>query len=245
MKCLWNICRNSENLWVLWVHTYYLKGNDTITAFVRPNSSWILKYIMNQRDKLGQIQQHWDQALSRQKFPMSAMYHGLTEEHQRVSWRSVMCGNKARPRAVICLWLACHKKLSTKDRLRRFGMIQSSDCSICNCADESINHLFFNCSGTREIWGNILDWLGRRHDPREWDMELAWIIENTKGKGWKSALLKMATAETVYNVWHYRNSMCFGTVVDKQVIERNIIDNIVYRSWQYPTLRSHVAKLMM
>ncbi|KAH1233546.1 Short-chain dehydrogenase TIC 32, chloroplastic [Glycine max] len=191
------------------------------------------------------IQQHWDQALSRQKFPMSAMYHGLTEEHQRVSWRSVMCGNKARPRAVICLWLACHKKLSTKDRLRRFRMIQSSDCSICNCADESINHLFFNCSGTREIWGNILDWLGRRHDPREWDMELAWIIENTKGKGWKSALLKMATAETVYNVWHYRNSMCFGTVVDKQVIERNIIDNIVYRSWQYPTLRSHVAKLMM
>lgn len=245
MKCLWNICRNSENLWVLWVHTYYLKGNDAITAFVRPNSSWILKNIMNQRDKLGQIQQHWDQALSRQKFPMSAMYHGLTEEHQRVPWRSVMCGNKARPRAVICLWLACHKKLSTKDRLRRFGMIQSSDCSICNCADESINHLFFNCSGTREIWGNILDWLGRRHDPREWDMELAWIIENTKGKGWKSALLKMATAETVYNVWHYRNSMCFGTVVDKQVIERNIIDNIVYRSWQYPTLRSHVAKLMM
>ncbi|XP_040872094.1 uncharacterized protein [Glycine max] len=245
MKCLWNICRNSENLWVLWVHTYYLKGNDAITAFVRPNSSWILKNIMKQRDKLGQIQQHWDQALSRQKFPMSAMYHGLTEEHQRVSWRSVMCGNKARPRAVICLWLACHKKLSTKDRLRRFGMIQSSDCSICNCADESINHLFFNCSGTREIWGNILDWLGRRHDPREWDMELAWIIENTKGKDWKSALLKMATAETVYNVWHYRNSMCFGTVVDKQVIERNIIDNIVYRSWQYPTLRSHVAKLMM
>ncbi|KAH1256677.1 putative ribonuclease H protein [Glycine max] len=167
MKCLWNICRNSENLWVMWVHTYYLKGNDAIAAFVRPNSSWILKNIMNQRDKLGQIQQHWDQALSRQKFPMSAMYHGLTEDHQRVPWRSVMCGNKARLRAVICLWLACHKKLSTKDRLRRFGMIKSSDCSICNCADESINHLFFNCSGTREIWGNILDWLGRRHDPRE------------------------------------------------------------------------------
>lgn len=27
MKCLWNICKKSGNMWVKWILTYYIKGD--------------------------------------------------------------------------------------------------------------------------------------------------------------------------------------------------------------------------
>ncbi|XP_014618090.1 uncharacterized protein [Glycine max] len=56
LKCLWNICSKDDNLWVKWIHAYFLKGNNVMSATVKSNSTWILKSIMKQRPQVSNLQ---------------------------------------------------------------------------------------------------------------------------------------------------------------------------------------------
>lgn len=60
-----------------------------------------------------------------------------------------------------------------------------------------------------------------------------------KGKSIRADLVKLAIAETVYGIWHYRNCVTFGIVIDGSEIGTKIIDKIVYRGWGKMKLRAH------
>lgn len=81
--------------------------------------------------------------------------------------------------------------------------------------------------------------------PLCWDEELNSLIRNTKGKGWRAYLLKLAATEALYGVWKYQNNKSYGNSVDNTKIVENILDMIVYMGWYSGTLRTHIAKLMM
>ncbi|XP_058725538.1 uncharacterized protein LOC131596817 [Vicia villosa] len=245
LKCLWNICCKADNMWVKWIHNYYIKGDDVMSTVVKKDSTWIYKSIMQQREILGQVQHHWDFAVSNHKFSMRKFYLTLNDDHTRVSWFRLMCHNRARPRAILCLWITCHGRFSTKVRLAQFGMFQDRICSLCEEQEETIDHLFFACSITKGIWSTVLQWLNIHHTPQDWTHELAWITGYAKGKGWRAMLMKMAIAETIYCIWQHQNNICFDNSVDNKNIERKIIDYIVYRGWKIPNLRRHITSLML
>lgn len=66
-----------------------------------------------------------------------------------------MYRNVARPCAKMTLWLACYKKLATKDRMKKFGMVENSSCSICG-RDESLDHLLYECAELKGIWCKVV-----------------------------------------------------------------------------------------
>lgn len=72
----------------------------------------------------------------------------------------------ARPRACICLWMLCLGRLATKGRLKRFGLIQETNCSLCHSVEEACNHFFFACLVAHDIWYKVLHWLDIIHDPQ-------------------------------------------------------------------------------
>lgn len=41
--------------------------------------------------------------------------------------------------------------------------------------------------------------------------------------------MRIALAETVYEIWHHRNEICFGHTVNNRDIEGKIFNGIVYR----------------
>ncbi|CAK8568609.1 unnamed protein product [Lathyrus sativus] len=183
--------------------------------------------------------------MTTRKFKAAAFYKILINDGTRVHWRRLIGYNKERPRAIQCLWQACHGKLATKERLKRFGVIEDNICSLCKSEEETISHLFFSCPRTRHIWVEILKWFNIQHEPQQWDTELIWITNQTKGKGWKADVLKMVTAETVYNIWIYRNSITFGNIVENTNMVEKIIDNVIYRGWKNNRIRKYLASLMM
>ncbi|XP_058776986.1 uncharacterized protein LOC131651337 [Vicia villosa] len=136
----------------------------------------------------------------------------------------------ARPRANFVTWMLCHKKLATKDRLRRFNFITDNNCSICKFADESIAHLFFECRENQEVWGQILKWIDNAHNPLPWTEELKWLTKEANKKGWRASHLKMAFSETLYGIWYRRNNIVFAKGAITNIVN-SIIDNIVYKSW--------------
>jgi hypothetical protein len=156
------------------------------------------------------------------------VYQSLKMDHPSVEWRVTMYQNIARPRAIFILWMACHGRLATKDRLKKFGVNLDVKCCFCN-QEETLNHLFFSCNVMRYVWQKVLQWLHVDHTPLEWTDELIWLTRQSKKKGWKAQLLKVAAAETIYMLWKYRNDICFDNQVHNTKIEENIINTIVYR----------------
>lgn len=52
LKLLWNLCRKSDSLWVRWMQRYYIKGEELVDIWDKTSHSWIVKYILKQRDSL-------------------------------------------------------------------------------------------------------------------------------------------------------------------------------------------------
>lgn len=100
------------------MHTYYLKNMSIMETKVKNNSSWIMKFILKQRDCIQNLQSYKDM-LEIQKFSMRKMYKMLHSSIQRVDWRTLFYGNMERPRALITLWIAFHERLATKARLHK------------------------------------------------------------------------------------------------------------------------------
>ncbi|XP_058776158.1 uncharacterized protein LOC131650461 [Vicia villosa] len=158
---------------------------------------------------------------------MGKMYRILQTYGSKVEWRNLQYNNNARPRLKFIFWMACHERLATKDRLCKFGFVKDTKCGFC-AKDESVNHLFFECESLKKVWKEVLAW-----------------IQNTKGKGSRAAIIKMAATETIYVLWKYRNARILGDDIDIDKVRKDIIDTLVYKGWENKKLRNHIAILML
>ncbi|CAK8568890.1 unnamed protein product [Lathyrus sativus] len=174
LKLLWNVSEKEDSLWVKWVQTYAQSQGG-----------------LSKHERSGRIQ-------DRGVFRMSNLYAKLHDCGQPVEWRNLVYGNNARPRANFMLWLACHGRLATKDRLHN-------------------------------VWTKILRWAQINHTPGNWHSKLKWLIQHTKGKGVRVAVIKMAISKTIYEIWQARNKSIFGKKPEITIIGRKVIDTLVYK----------------
>lgn len=94
-------------MWVRWVNCYYLKGKNILDYDMKVFNSWIFKGILKQRVKIVNMKQAWDMALQYNKVKVTTFYNCMNDYGNRVPWYDMVQNNKARPRAVVCLWMAC------------------------------------------------------------------------------------------------------------------------------------------
>lgn len=59
-------------------------------------------------------------------------------------------------------WLLAHKKILTAENLQKPGINGPSWCVLCPNAKESINHLFLDCTYTKEVWRLVVGTLWQR-----------------------------------------------------------------------------------
>ncbi|XP_058217275.1 uncharacterized protein LOC131328341 [Rhododendron vialii] len=137
-------------------------------------------------------------------------WEALRNRGEKVQWASLVWFSRSVSKWSFILWLACLRRLSTKERLRHRGLTIDSVCVLCSQRDETLQHLFFACSYFRSIWMVILQRFLVQRDPEEWDSELRWAIDHCRGKSFRSFLLKLVLAAGVYYIWLERNSRVFG-----------------------------------
>ena len=123
------------------------------------NWAWIMKKILKQKSFVEAMQPQWTQMLTNRIFSMKQIYKILIDDQSRVPLRRVLNHNMAIPKTKITLRLLCHGNLPTKERLKRFGMLLDSSCSMCGMAKEIVDQLFFTCTITCDMWKAILNWL--------------------------------------------------------------------------------------
>ncbi|GAV65526.1 zf-RVT domain-containing protein [Cephalotus follicularis] len=143
-------------------------------------------------------------------FSFKAAWEAIRVHHPAAPWAKTVWFPGAIPRHSFCLWLTFHKAHSTLDLLQRLGIVQTSQCPF-NCGhDESINHLFFECSFTKAVWVKVLK-LNNCPTPTTWNWESTarWALGRTKGKQFHRWMRRIGLAASIYHCWRERNNRIF------------------------------------
>lgn len=165
---------------------------------IRPHHSCIMKFILGSRSMMSNMQEVLDHVQQNNRFSMKQVYMKLKDiGSEQVHWKRLFYGNVARPRALMTLWLTYHGKWPTKDMLHRFGLMHDNMCCFCSNI-EHIDHLFLIMRSWRTFGNKCLLRKKVTHELKIWHEEKKWILMHSKGKGWRVALLRLATVETIY-----------------------------------------------
>lgn len=87
---------------------------------IKPTYTWIMKVILKQRDDIRQ-KDEWEEIVAWDKFNMNKAYKILQQWDEKVEWKNLIYiySNSARPRSCFIIWISCHGRLSTKNRLSK------------------------------------------------------------------------------------------------------------------------------
>ncbi|XP_058723274.1 uncharacterized protein LOC131595058 [Vicia villosa] len=220
-KMLWNLHTKKDRMWINWVHHFYMKNHDVMNFVPKPTASWIIKAMFKHRDTLCNSDA-WNNFAGTGIYRTRMIYSELRGIRPDVPWKNMIRGNLESPRAVFSLWMACHCRLNTKDRILKIGVHTDGVCVFCG-AMETCDHLFFDCAVTKVLWQQILFWLKLNHVPQEWSREVRWISEHTKGSSKSARILKMCIVEAVYHVWIQRNRKVFNGPKEENLLAQDIL----------------------
>lgn len=109
----WDVAHKAYKMWIRWIHTYSIKGQIIHEMNIPNQASWMVKKILGTRDVVSHIQRD----VIQKKSIIRYIYNQLLGDHPKVEWRNLIFQNRAGPKAVFTLWLYCHGKLLTTDRL--------------------------------------------------------------------------------------------------------------------------------
>lgn len=136
-------------------------------------------------------------------FSVSSLWEQLRPKFPTIGWSDSVWFPSHIPRCSVISWIAIQNRLSTEDRLVLFGIKSTSCCSFCS-AEESNDHLFFNCPFTKQVWDTISLKSQLMWQPQTLT-NLANLVSTAKGKGLKSTLTKLTFTVSLYHIWIERN----------------------------------------
>ncbi|VVA99920.1 unnamed protein product [Arabis nemorensis] len=105
-------------------------------------------------------------------------------------------------------------RLTTRDRLRGWGLDIPPGCLLCASASESRGHLFFNCSYSNEVWTAFFNH-PELSPPVLFEDIVSWVQSSTRNKKLKS-IVKLIFHAVVYYIWKERNYRLHSSQVKTQ-----------------------------
>ncbi|KAI3715165.1 hypothetical protein L6452_22135 [Arctium lappa] len=133
-------------------------------------------------------------------------------------------GNIARH--AFCLWIACHRRLPTQDRMSIWvsedeGLV----CPLCEVEQDSHRHLFFQCVFAHDVWQRIKFFANLEEWPDGWDDIVELLSDDSYAR--KPLASKLFVAASVYYIWRERNNRLFrnAAISVDQIVQdiRNIV----------------------
>ncbi|XP_020263459.1 uncharacterized protein LOC109839447 [Asparagus officinalis] len=219
IKLLWMIHQKKDMLWIKWIHENYVHQTDIWHIQSKASDSWLWRRLLKIRDmavsKFGSANNlinTINNCHSGGKFLISSVYKALISFSPPVPWFNTVWERLNYPKHSFVLWLASQSRLLTQDRLCKMNIITSNQCVLCpghHQAEETCQHLFFDCPYSAQVWNNVMDWMNFSWRSCNWLHLFDWYNNNLRGKGFKKKLKRMVLAVTVYLVWQERNLRAF------------------------------------
>ena len=135
-------------------------------------------------------------------FSTTSAWKALRRARPVVPWHKLVWFSGFIPKASFILWLAVKQRLGTQDRL--FAPLNTG-CLLCWHHLENHDHLFFECSITKQIWTTMLSKCGCQFQSLKWMDYIQWMATHWQGNSLPTRIRKLTLAATVYTIWMERN----------------------------------------
>lgn len=122
-----------------------------------------------------------------------------------LAWSSLV--QREIPKHAFISWIVVRNRMSTRDRLRRWGTNVPLDCLLCSGSEESRQHLFFDCSYSSEVWSFFCSRL-HLSPPNLFEDCLRWMKDPTTDDK-KLLIIRIIFQIVIYVVWKERNSRLY------------------------------------
>lgn len=91
-KVVLGTCKQKDKLWIRWIHTYYIKGQQREHVTVPKQVSWMVRKILEAKNILKQDTIH----VCTCKSVINKIYLDLLGEQPKIPWKCKMLGNAGR-----------------------------------------------------------------------------------------------------------------------------------------------------
>ncbi|XP_070017114.1 uncharacterized protein LOC142172448 [Nicotiana tabacum] len=206
-KLLWSLNKKKDKMWIQWAHLYYKRY--TTWGEQPKQASWVVQKIIKAKKYFEEVGYSEEKVRQMDKFSIKDMYLKLRGDFTKVSWRRMTCNNAGLPKWTFTLYRVAHRSLLTRERLGRWGLLEDTACALCNSEEETIEHLFFKCSFSAQVWTAMLEWQGIKRQVMTWGQELEWDERECKGKNCKAEVYRIVLPGSIYYIWQERNERIF------------------------------------
>ncbi|XP_019090992.1 PREDICTED: uncharacterized protein LOC109128645 [Camelina sativa] len=137
-------------------------------------------------------------------FSIATIWDHLHPVGVRVDWFESVWFKGRIPKHDFISWLNSRDRLLTRDRLVSWGLLVPSTCLFCNTYDESRQHLFFDCSYSKEVWYYFTS---KTHlsPPLNFEDGVRWLKNPCRDKN-VAWILRLAYQASVYSIWKECNT---------------------------------------
>lgn len=138
------------------------------------------------------------------RFSTGDTYRYLRGDVVVENWTKAIWTSRSIPRHSFHAWLVALNRLPTRDRLLSWGLQVPPLCLLCNNAQESRDHLYWDCSFSFGLWSMVASRC-RITPRRSWNDSLDQMISLLHPTATRSLTL-LGWQATIYWTWNERNN---------------------------------------
>lgn len=95
-------------------------------------------------------------------FTVRSVWQRLRDVYPAVPWHGLEWHRDYIPYCSFIMWVVCKNKMRTRDKLLQWGKVDCSVCVLCGHEVETCDHLFFQCTFSKAVWGQVHVVLGSK-----------------------------------------------------------------------------------
>ncbi|XP_074561271.1 uncharacterized protein LOC141817530 [Curcuma longa] len=143
------------------------------------------------------------------------------------AWVRTVWQSRIQPSHSFTLWLLARGRLPVRARQ---DYLPDRQCAFCGHAEETLEHLFFQCGTTSRLWGRIRAWLLMRPEMTTFRRMLRTFRQRYRRPSTVTSARHVAMAALVHHLWSARNALIHeGRQLDEERLYRRVQTH-VYRT---------------
>lgn len=148
------------------------------------------------------------------------------EKHCEYEWHKGVWFKNATPKYSFIVWLAVRDRLSTGCRMKNWNGNVDSSCIFCQDPLESVEHLFFECSFSKQIWEVLIKGVLDNQYTANWSQILRLITRSDRNKI-KAFTVRYVFQTALHSIWRERNRRRHGEDAVPPALMVKMIDRTV------------------
>ncbi|XP_022547724.2 uncharacterized protein LOC111200709 [Brassica napus] len=157
------------------------------------------------------------------KFSTAETWQVIREKHQNYDWHKAVWFKHATPKYSFMVWVAMRDRLSTGSIMVQWTVNIDTSCILCQDLMETVDHIFFDCQFSKQIWENLDRGVLKDRFTSNWSA----IKRITMDEGQDKLLLftiRYLFQVTIQSIWREKNRRRHGETASPHALLTKLID---------------------